>query len=150
MSPGAKYDVVVLGAGVIGLSIALELVARGKRVAVVGKDLPSDSDSVGFASPWAVSPSPSLHSLSRPLVTEQRDQVEIVTALTRWCCRAVTGIRLRLPLRAKLPNGTQRPTRSLARWPSCTPICASGSHLRIFGRNGSPSMESGSAILSGV
>lgn len=55
MSPGAKYDVVVLGAGVIGLSIALELVARGKRVAVVGKDLPSDADSVGFASPWAVS-----------------------------------------------------------------------------------------------
>ncbi|RSH85735.1 hypothetical protein EHS25_003876 [Saitozyma podzolica] len=47
------YDAVVLGAGVIGLSIALELHSRGLKVAVVARDLPDDSDSVGFASPWA-------------------------------------------------------------------------------------------------
>lgn len=47
------YDVVVLGAGVIGLSTALELVSRGYNVAVVAKDLPCDLHSTGFASPWA-------------------------------------------------------------------------------------------------
>ncbi|BEJ17727.1 hypothetical protein CspHIS471_0611280 [Cutaneotrichosporon sp. HIS471] len=51
MSP--KPDVVVLGAGVIGLSIALELDAAGFRVAIVGKDLPGDSNAVDYASPWA-------------------------------------------------------------------------------------------------
>ena len=51
----SKYDVVILGAGVIGLSAALELVQAGYRVAVAAKDLPEDSDSFGFASPWAVS-----------------------------------------------------------------------------------------------
>ena len=51
----SKYDVVILGAGVIGLSAALELVQAGHKVAIAAKDLPEDSDSFGFASPWAVS-----------------------------------------------------------------------------------------------
>lgn len=50
------YDAVVLGAGVIGLSIALELYNAGiTNIAIVAKDLAEDSDSFGFASPWAVS-----------------------------------------------------------------------------------------------
>ncbi|WVQ79487.1 hypothetical protein IAT38_001586 [Cryptococcus sp. DSM 104549] len=54
MAPGKNsYDVVVLGCGVLGLSIAHELVNKGLKVAVVGKDLPEDLDSTGFASPWA-------------------------------------------------------------------------------------------------
>lgn len=40
---------------VLGLSIATELVGKGVRVAIVGRELPEDLDSVGFASPWAVS-----------------------------------------------------------------------------------------------
>jgi glycine/D-amino acid oxidase-like deaminating enzyme len=52
----AKYDIVILGAGVIGLSIALDLVDAGiDKIAIVAKDLAEDSDSFGFASPWAVS-----------------------------------------------------------------------------------------------
>ena len=52
----SKYDVVILGAGVIGLSIALDLVDAGiDKIAIVAKDLAEDSDSFGFASPWAVS-----------------------------------------------------------------------------------------------
>ncbi len=51
----AGYDVLILGAGVIGLSIALELKQAGYRVIIVAKDLPEDSFSTGFASPWAVS-----------------------------------------------------------------------------------------------
>jgi glycine/D-amino acid oxidase-like deaminating enzyme len=51
----SKYDAVILGAGVIGLSAALELVQAGYKVAMAAKDLPEDSNSFGFASPWAVS-----------------------------------------------------------------------------------------------
>jgi glycine/D-amino acid oxidase-like deaminating enzyme len=42
---------------VLGLSTAIELVKRGVKVAIVGRELPQDLDSAGFASPWAVSPS---------------------------------------------------------------------------------------------
>ncbi|WRT69394.1 uncharacterized protein IL334_006378 [Kwoniella shivajii] len=48
-----KYDAVILGCGVLGLSIAHELTRKGLKVAVVGKDLPEDIHSTGFASPWA-------------------------------------------------------------------------------------------------
>lgn len=47
-------DAVIIGAGVTGLSIGLELVKRGYKIAVVAKDLPEDDQSPGFASPWAV------------------------------------------------------------------------------------------------
>jgi D-amino-acid oxidase len=48
-----KYDAVVLGAGVLGLSIAQELTDRGYTVVIVAKDLPNNPHSQGFASPWA-------------------------------------------------------------------------------------------------
>lgn len=51
----SKLDAVILGSGVIALTIALELTKKNYKVAIVAKDLPSDSLSVGFASPWAVS-----------------------------------------------------------------------------------------------
>lgn len=50
-----KLDAVIIGAGVTGLSIGLELVKRGYKIAFVAKDLPEDDQSPGFASPWAVS-----------------------------------------------------------------------------------------------
>ncbi|RSH93947.1 hypothetical protein EHS25_006600 [Saitozyma podzolica] len=53
MSPNKSYDAVVLGAGVLGLSSALELAEKGLRVVVVARDLPEDLTSTGFASPWA-------------------------------------------------------------------------------------------------
>ena len=40
----------------IGLSAAIELKRKGLSVVIVAKDLPEDTESVGFASPWAVSP----------------------------------------------------------------------------------------------
>jgi glycine/D-amino acid oxidase-like deaminating enzyme len=48
-----KPDVVVLGSGVLGLSIASELVKKGHLPLIVGKDLAEDVNSTGFASPWA-------------------------------------------------------------------------------------------------
>ncbi|GAA6012521.1 hypothetical protein JCM10207_009028 [Rhodosporidiobolus poonsookiae] len=45
--------VVVLGAGVIGLTCALTLAKKGYRVHVVARDLPEDTTSQNFASPWA-------------------------------------------------------------------------------------------------
>lgn len=48
-----KPDVVVLGSGVLGLSIAIELVKKGHLPLIVGKDLAEDVNSTGFASPWA-------------------------------------------------------------------------------------------------
>lgn len=80
--PEQQYDAVILGAGgtcsdsdkrlgsffravelwrdtwlisVLGLSIADELTQRGKKVAIIGRDLPEDIHSAAFASPWAVS-----------------------------------------------------------------------------------------------
>ena len=47
-------DAIIIGAGVTGLSIGLELVKRGYKIAFVAKDLPEDDQSPGFASPWAV------------------------------------------------------------------------------------------------
>jgi len=55
MPSSSPYDVVILGAGVIGLSIALELENEGWKPAIVARDLPDDTFSTGFASPWAVS-----------------------------------------------------------------------------------------------
>ena len=49
------YDVVIIGSGVIGLSIALELHKNGYKVSIVAKDLVEDVNSTGWASPWAVS-----------------------------------------------------------------------------------------------
>lgn len=45
--------VVVIGAGVIGLTSALLLAQDGFAVKIVARDLPEDSYSQGFASPWA-------------------------------------------------------------------------------------------------
>lgn len=55
-APTHPVDLVVLGAGVIGLVIAHELTDAGYRVGVVGRDMPQDKESAAFASPWAVSP----------------------------------------------------------------------------------------------
>ncbi|GAA5871161.1 hypothetical protein JCM16303_001710 [Sporobolomyces ruberrimus] len=48
-----QQRVVVLGAGVIGLTCALSLANEGYTVHVVARDLPEDTDSTSFASPWA-------------------------------------------------------------------------------------------------
>ncbi|KPV76929.1 uncharacterized protein RHOBADRAFT_24783 [Rhodotorula graminis WP1] len=45
--------VVVLGTGVVGLSCGLVLSRQGYRVHFIARDLPEDSTSQGFASPWA-------------------------------------------------------------------------------------------------
>ncbi|WVQ75285.1 hypothetical protein IAR50_004899 [Cryptococcus sp. DSM 104548] len=68
MSP---YDAVVLGAGVLGLSIAHELTRKGLKVAVVAKDLPEDLDSTGFASPWAGA---NWHSVATNEAERRRDK----------------------------------------------------------------------------
>lgn len=50
-------DIVVLGAGVIGMTIALELVSAGYHsVQIVARDIPGeDMESQDWSSPWAVS-----------------------------------------------------------------------------------------------
>lgn len=48
-----QTHVVVLGAGVLGLTDAFELRERGYRVTILARDLPQDSFSQTFASPWA-------------------------------------------------------------------------------------------------
>ncbi|KAM0750306.1 nucleotide-binding domain-containing protein [Meredithblackwellia eburnea MCA 4105] len=45
--------IVVIGAGVLGLTSALVLARKGAKVHIVARDLPSDLDSQSFASPWA-------------------------------------------------------------------------------------------------
>ncbi|KAL8283777.1 hypothetical protein RQP46_005209 [Phenoliferia psychrophenolica] len=50
---GSAQRVVVIGAGVIGLTSALVLAEAGFAVKIVARDLPEDSYSQGFASPWA-------------------------------------------------------------------------------------------------
>lgn len=54
-SSNTDKRIVVLGAGVVGLSCGLALAQKGYRVHFVARDLPDDSTSQGFASPWAVS-----------------------------------------------------------------------------------------------
>ncbi|GAA5875455.1 hypothetical protein JCM16303_000632 [Sporobolomyces ruberrimus] len=45
--------VLVVGAGVIGLSTAIKLQDAGYRVSVVARDLPGDRKGINWASPWA-------------------------------------------------------------------------------------------------
>lgn len=52
-STNTHPNIVVLGSGVLGLSIATELVSKGHRPVIVAKDLADDVYSTGFASPWA-------------------------------------------------------------------------------------------------
>ncbi|KAI9633475.1 D-amino acid oxidase [Dioszegia hungarica] len=49
------YDeqIIILGSGVIGLTTALVLARRGLRVKVIARELPSDSTSQDWSSPWA-------------------------------------------------------------------------------------------------
>ncbi|WWC73408.1 uncharacterized protein I206_107375 [Kwoniella pini CBS 10737] len=67
-----RYDAVVLGCGVLGLSIANELVKKGLKVVVVGKDLPEDIHSTGFASPWAGA---NWHSFAQNAKERKRDEI---------------------------------------------------------------------------
>ncbi|KAL4795286.1 POT family-domain-containing protein [Aspergillus venezuelensis] len=50
----ARDDIVILGAGIIGLNVALELSRQGygQHVTVIAKDLPGDSNAQ-YTSPWA-------------------------------------------------------------------------------------------------
>ncbi|EST08209.1 FAD dependent oxidoreductase [Kalmanozyma brasiliensis GHG001] len=48
-----QTHIVVLGAGVLGLTDAFELRERGYRVTILARDLPHDTFSQTFASPWA-------------------------------------------------------------------------------------------------
>ncbi|WWC93116.1 uncharacterized protein L201_008083 [Kwoniella dendrophila CBS 6074] len=73
MNSGTKsgnYDAVILGCGILGLSIATELQKKGLKIALVGKDLPEDIDSTGFASPWAGA---NWHSFATDPKEEKRD-----------------------------------------------------------------------------
>ncbi|BGP46120.1 hypothetical protein JCM10450v2_001960 [Rhodotorula kratochvilovae] len=45
--------IVVLGAGVVGLSTAIRLLEAGYTVDVVARDLPGDDKTIAFTSPWA-------------------------------------------------------------------------------------------------
>ncbi|GAA6051151.1 hypothetical protein JCM3770_002564 [Rhodotorula araucariae] len=45
--------IVVLGAGVVGLSTAIRLLEAGYSVHVIARDLPGDDKTVAFTSPWA-------------------------------------------------------------------------------------------------
>ncbi|RAL00163.1 FAD-dependent oxidoreductase [Aspergillus ibericus CBS 121593] len=47
-----KRHVVVIGAGVIGLSCAVQLARQGYQVTVVAREIPGDYD-IDYASPWA-------------------------------------------------------------------------------------------------
>ncbi|SPC64487.1 related to D-amino-acid oxidase [Ustilago sp. UG-2017b] len=49
----ANTHIVVLGAGVLGITNAFELRERGYKVTILARDLPQDSFSQTFASPWA-------------------------------------------------------------------------------------------------
>ncbi|WVQ66588.1 uncharacterized protein L199_004772 [Kwoniella botswanensis] len=65
-----QYDAAILGCGVLGLTIAQELTRKGLKVALVGKDLPEDIHSTGFASPWAGA---SFHSFATNSAEKRRD-----------------------------------------------------------------------------
>ncbi|WWC65569.1 uncharacterized protein I303_108187 [Kwoniella dejecticola CBS 10117] len=67
-----RHDAVVLGCGVLGLSIAHELTRKGLKVVVVGKDLPEDIHSTGFASPWAGA---NWHSFASNPKERRRDEI---------------------------------------------------------------------------
>ncbi|KAK4689132.1 D-amino-acid oxidase, partial [Tremellales sp. Uapishka_1] len=51
--PTVETPIVVVGSGVIGLTIALLLARRGYEVGVMARDLPSDVLSQDWSSPWA-------------------------------------------------------------------------------------------------
>jgi len=95
--PSAKTNVVVLGAGVIGLTIAHVLTegANASRfsVSVVARDLPEDFHSQGYASPWAGA---------------NWSPMQVDARLNRWEKRTVEKLREMVPsgLAMNLPSKT--------------------------------------------
>jgi len=51
----ANHHIIVIGAGVIGLSTAIQLQERGYRVTILAECIPGDPKSIRYTSPWAVS-----------------------------------------------------------------------------------------------
>ncbi|KAG8787505.1 D-amino acid oxidase [Ceratobasidium sp. 428] len=47
--------IVVIGAGVIGLSTALRIQELGHKVTILAENLPGDKKTIEYTSPWAVS-----------------------------------------------------------------------------------------------
>ena len=86
----ATVDIVVVGSGITGLTIAQELLKKGYRPAVVAKDFADDAQSQGFASPWAV--------------RLQRESAE--TSRADASCRAATGAATPMTMSAS-SNGTR-------------------------------------------
>ncbi|TKY88332.1 hypothetical protein EX895_002684 [Sporisorium graminicola] len=69
-----QSHVVVVGAGVLGLTDAFELRERGYKVTILARDLPQDSFSQAFASPWAGANWCSFATLTDK-VAQRRDEV---------------------------------------------------------------------------
>ncbi|KAK0545783.1 hypothetical protein OC846_005252 [Tilletia horrida] len=53
MTPNSEHPVIIVGAGVIGLTAAVVLRERGYTVFLLGREIPTDLDSPNFASVWA-------------------------------------------------------------------------------------------------
>ncbi|GAA6006420.1 hypothetical protein JCM11491_004950 [Sporobolomyces phaffii] len=51
--PNDRPHIVVVGAGVIGLTTALKLQESGYKVSIVARDLPGDRKTINYTSPWA-------------------------------------------------------------------------------------------------
>ncbi|KAL7421416.1 hypothetical protein Q5752_004301 [Cryptotrichosporon argae] len=88
-----ERHIVVLGAGVVGLTSALVLARRGYRVEVVARELPGVSDaSQDWASPWA-------GANWTPFVTDPRICAWEVEGLRRLEELIPTGLAMKLPVR---------------------------------------------------
>ncbi|GAA5857396.1 hypothetical protein JCM8547_002258 [Rhodosporidiobolus lusitaniae] len=88
--------VVVLGAGVIGLSAALHLARKGYAVHVIARDLPQDLTSQTFASPWAganITPFLSKEEGPREASWEEKTYKEMSKLLPSGLAIALKGTR---------------------------------------------------------
>ena len=93
--------VVVVGAGVVGMTVAVHLAARGHRVDVLARDLPLETTSVVAAALWY------------PYAAQPQDRVTAWSAagydaLAALADDPATGVRMRVGTEV-LPSGTPDP-----------------------------------------
>ncbi|KAG9078255.1 hypothetical protein FS749_009768 [Ceratobasidium sp. UAMH 11750] len=73
------YDIVVLGAGVVGLSTALKLQDRGYNCTIISEYLPGDKKTIEYTSPWA-----GAHHVSRAEGDKVQEAYDFRTFETMW------------------------------------------------------------------
>ncbi|KAG8808716.1 hypothetical protein FRC17_003816 [Serendipita sp. 399] len=131
-------SITVLGAGVVGLSTALQLIERGFKVTIIAECLPEDAKSIKYTSHWAGAHHVTIAGDRRQLGIWSFKEMDQVTFETMWRMSTESETEhlfLRLPqLELYAEPDKAGPESILNLYPSYEPISEKG--LPSFAKSG--------------